>query len=326
MSFLIYIYICIYLFFCVFIVCVFVFFCVCVFLVLLFCVFLLLFFAFVLFLFFVCFFSQPGDCCDECSVDEVASNLSPSNGTISIEPSASNKFSGTQFGQAHQQLNLKRQNTNDTQSERRSSRDTVISTAIRKIVEKESFATHIWNFLEDPRGSRASAFYARCMFLFSFVTVWIAPLQTLDPPPLEPDVNYFIETSIDLIFAAEAALRWCTSRSFCGFLRSFWGLLDVSSLIVLMLRIYDFAEQHESNHREWVRTILFCTVPTLRLMKALRTFSNLRLLIHALHISSQALTVPLFMLAVLVLISLFLYFLYYSNALCIPPGRAGRCE
>mmetsp|Transcript_28818 Transcript_28818/g.61249 ORF Transcript_28818/g.61249 Transcript_28818/m.61249 type:complete len:275 (+) Transcript_28818:1-825(+) len=102
-------------------------------------------------------------------------------------------------------------------------------------------------------------------------------------------------------------MRWCVSPSKRGFLRNPWNILDLSSVWALTLRVISYTML---DGEPVVAMLLLSVMPILRLLKALRNFSKLKLLFHALQISSGALTVPLFMLLVLVLVFSTLLYLF----------------
>mmetsp|Transcript_63045 Transcript_63045/g.135369 ORF Transcript_63045/g.135369 Transcript_63045/m.135369 type:complete len:553 (+) Transcript_63045:144-1802(+) len=164
------------------------------------------------------------------------------------------------------------------------------------------------DFFEDPLFSPAAAMYRRIMFGFTLLCVSIPVFQTLDPPPLSRKNGFAIEASVDTVFSLELLIRFGVCVKRLQFFQNVGNLLDLTNLAILGLRTFVFIV--EDSHRDCnlgvaanvAQTVLFCVAPILRLVKALRAFPNLRLLFHAFSISSIALTVPLFMLLLMVFV------------------------
>jgi hypothetical protein len=115
-----------------------------------------------------------------------------------------------------------------------------------------------------------------------------------------------IECSFDVIFIVEVLIPWAVCPNHCGFLQSPYNWLDLAVAGPLVFRVMIYFTMTEENstslERFLVDLFLFCFVPILRQLKALRMFPNLALVSHALSKSKEALEVPLFFLLLLVLV------------------------
>jgi len=189
------------------------------------------------------------------------------------------------------------------------SSSTRIGSASEKLGDRSRYACRmrIQTFLEEPSSSCMATIYARVMFLFIMVSVCMPLLQTLKRPLMSSVDSLIFEMTLDMIFLIEAVVRWFTYPSCVGFLWVPYNVLDLCVACPLVLRT--FLSMDVVKDGRFSQTFLFCIVPVLRLLKALRTFPNLKLVYYALSITREALTVPLFLLLVLTLIFSSLFFL-----------------
>jgi len=167
--------------------------------------------------------------------------------------------------------------------------------------EGGSLTRTILIFLEDPLSSFAATMYKHIMFVFTLFSVLVPMLQTLDPPLFSHATGFAIEASVDTVFLVEFLVHFLVHPSRCRFMRAPTNIFNMTNLAVLPLRIIAFTLLDAADN-EIAQIIILCIVPVFRLLKALRYFPNLRLVSHALSLSSIALTVPLFLLLVMLLV------------------------
>jgi len=173
--------------------------------------------------------------------------------------------------------------------------------------ERNACRMRIQTFLEEPSSSCVATIYSRLMFLFIMVSVCMPLLQTLKRPLMSDVDSLMFEMASDLIFVTEVVVRWFTYPGCVGFLLVPYNILDLCVAGPLVLRT--FLGLGVVKEGLFSQMFLFCIVPVLRLLKALRTFPNLKLVYYALSIAREALTVPLFLLLVLTLVFSSLFFL-----------------
>merc|ERR1711974_59105 len=100
----------------------------------------------------------------------------------------------------------------------------------------------------------------------------------------------------------------CPNR--CGFFLGLYNWIDLAAgPAVLVVRVFSFfiipmisADSVESTlRRNFADSFLFCVVPVLRLLRMLRRFEKIHLLLRAFELAFEALPVLLFTLSILVL-------------------------
>lgn len=165
----------------------------------------------------------------------------------------------------------------------------------------------IQTFLEEPSSSYAATIYSRVMFLFILVSVCMPLLQTMKRPPMSDIDSLFFEMTSDLIFATEVVVRWIAYPSCASFFGVPYNVVDLCVAGPVVLRT--FLGLGMVKDGLFSQTVLFCIVPVLRILKALRTFPNFKLIFYALCMCREALTVPLFLMFVLTLVFSSLFFL-----------------
>lgn len=150
----------------------------------------------------------------------------------------------------------------------------------------------IWRFLEDSESSRCAHWYAVIMPIFTLSTVAVTLLQTMERPIFNREVAAVLETSFDSVFALELLLRLATCPSHRAFFFSPYNLIDVFAVAPLGLRA---AIGFKLPQEETIASsILLCFVPLIRLLKTLRRFKKIQLLVDAFALSLEALPVLMY--------------------------------
>lgn len=158
----------------------------------------------------------------------------------------------------------------------------------------------IWTFLDDPDSSKAAKTLDTVIPYFFLLTVGFTFLQTMDPRPLSDAVSSIVELSIDALLSMEVIVRYCVSPSRGPmFFLSPFNVIDVAAALPLFFRITFFA-QPSFNSEDW-EAILLCVVPILRLLKLMRRFQKIHLLLGAFKLALEALPVLMFCQALIAL-------------------------
>lgn len=167
--------------------------------------------------------------------------------------------------------------------------------------QRNSVETMIWGILEDSESSRNALRYRRLMTALIFSSVVITLVQNAQEPPLQGIPAAVVETTIEGIWTAELLARFATSPSFRSFVANAFNVIDVMTIMPLVLRASIGFVISAQNARAPATFILLCIVPFIRLLKTLRRFDDLHILVEAMRLSAQALPIMLFVIALLTL-------------------------
>lgn len=130
-------------------------------------------------------------------------------------------------------------------------------------------------------------------------------LQTVNPANGKPLLGGLraavLETSFDTIFFLELLLRFAVCPNRIPFFRSVHNVIDALSVLPLFLRVVVGFELSETDDGSFEWIILLCFLPIIRLLKTLRYFEQITLLVSAFKIAFEAMPVILFTLMVIVL-------------------------
>jgi hypothetical protein len=147
--------------------------------------------------------------------------------------------------------------------------------------EKQGLASKLWVFTESPYSSKPAFIYAgftHCVISSSIVSAF---LHTSFSGCAWDIMQYVFEA----LFAVELTVRFiCCPHLGVKFVLSFFNLVDLCSVIPLLLRLIIFAEIGSSG-----KDTLLVIVAMVRLLKLLRRFEKLKLLLHAFELTMEAL-------------------------------------
>jgi len=130
--------------------------------------------------------------------------------------------------------------------------------------------------------------------------VMFTALAPLDSEFHHSAPNFVIEVMFEIVFVLDLILRYCISPSTWAFMTSYYSYIDL--LVVAPLPFRAATGINPSQGLEFASlsdVILLCVVPTARLLKLLRYFEQLRLLVNAFWISFEALPTMLFVMTLI---------------------------
>lgn len=236
---------------------------------------------------------------EDCSCAEFSSNSTsrqgskePNSMTIVPKPSAAWVHPASSMD-VNQSMNL-------SGSQSQSSR----SFWSQKPTEEDAHYDHvtctrkIWNFLENPNSSTGAKIYDRVQPCILFATVLFTLSQTVEDLNMSQDVCSALEILIEFLFAVEISLRAVVSplRGLQFILEPF-DAIDILTTLPLLVRLPMLVISVGKLEREF----FFCIVATLRLLKMMRRFRTIHLLVEAFQRAIEALPVLIFTLFTLVL-------------------------
>lgn len=171
---------------------------------------------------------------------------------------------------------------------------------------------------EDPESSKAAFLYEKFMTTLIFLSVNFTLVMSADSPFLTLHNWRIVEMTVECVFALELLTRFLTSPSKGNFVYSIYTLVDICAILPLAFRLVTgFGDG--SSHTIYVG-VLFGIVPVLRMLKLIRHFQKLHLLVKAFERAFEALPAMIFLYAFLYL--LFTSFVYFleprSNIATIP--------
>jgi hypothetical protein len=145
--------------------------------------------------------------------------------------------------------------------------------------------------------------------LLIFVFVLFPIIQSSESAFLEWIVWAIIESIFDGLMGVELLLRFLVCPSRVAFFQDFYNWIDIVSFIPMTVRILVMVEFTSQREATLVECILSCVVPLIRLLKMLRHFQMLHLLLNAFRTAFEALPVLLFTMMAIVLLFASLMFL-----------------
>jgi len=158
-----------------------------------------------------------------------------------------------------------------------------------------------WNFLDDSHSSAAANAFSNLMKILILVCILITFLQTMEPSPIPVLAGAVLETCFDCLFSAEIILRFVLCPQKRSFFLGFYNWIDAFSIITLILRANIGFQVGVSEKDSASFKVLLCVVPVVRILKMLRHFQTLQILIGAFVLAAEALPVLLYMLLVIIL-------------------------
>lgn len=223
-------------------------------------------------------------------LDEMNSNCGTS--TLEVGRKASWGFAAS-TGQAGYTFR-QRPSTNSTGSEIsawRLGQDFIIQS------NRSVFLSLVWQFLEEPESSIAATWFARGVLLLIMASVFIATVNAHDHP-LFP---VWIETIMDGFFVLEIMVRFMACPNRFVYFLTLANWIDMIASMALLVRLaLNFELVGAGSERDALLRALQC-FPLLRLLKMLRRFEKLELLIGAFQIAFEALPVLMYMFTVIVM-------------------------
>jgi len=151
----------------------------------------------------------------------------------------------------------------------------------------------LWQFFESPYSSKAALMYS---WLLKVLLVSSVVLAFVDSSYERAGLD-ITQVIFELLFAVEFVLRFLCCPHCCDFVLSAFNLLDLLSVLPLILRLAPSSIGLLSRNEH----VILSLVPFLRLLKLMRQFEKLQLLLHAFELALEALPSLLYLAAVLLI-------------------------
>eukprot|EP00439_Symbiodinium_sp_Y106_P005559 s6183_g1.t1 len=174
--------------------------------------------------------------------------------------------------------------------------------SIPSFFEREAASSLLWQFLEDPDSSAAAFYFATAWNYFVTISIVVTILQGGQSPMLPPATEGLIQTCVEVALVLEFLAHIYASTSCKAFIRSPYNVIDFCALLPLIVRCISGTETPTLAENAVVHYVLTCFVPLIRLLKLVRRFKKLQLLLHVLSSVVDALKLLLFMVSIIVLV------------------------
>eukprot|EP00403_Amphidinium_massartii_P008204 CAMPEP_0178423950 /NCGR_PEP_ID=MMETSP0689_2-20121128/27953_1 /TAXON_ID=160604 /ORGANISM="Amphidinium massartii, Strain CS-259" /LENGTH=716 /DNA_ID=CAMNT_0020045561 /DNA_START=9 /DNA_END=2155 /DNA_ORIENTATION=+ len=185
------------------------------------------------------------------------------------------------------------------QSEKQSRMHLMLEARRRKACS--AFLDKLWRFLEDPESSSAARSFDKAVPWFIMFTVCVSLLQTPVEPPISRFTSAIMETAIDCIYLAEFVARVVSCPNHRALFASPFTVVDIAASVPLFFRAAVGFILPDDDVRIVVFALLY-VVPIVRLLKMLRRFEKLHLLVRAFQVSLEVLPALIFILFTLALV------------------------
>ncbi|CAE7571732.1 KCNB2 [Symbiodinium natans] len=174
--------------------------------------------------------------------------------------------------------------------------------SIPSFFDKEAASSLLWQFLEDPDSSPAAFYFATAWNYFITLSIVVTILQGSQSPIIPASTEGFLQVSVEVALALEFLAHIYASTSCYAFVKSPYNIIDFCALLPLVIRIIAGVETPTLAENAVVHYTLVCFVPLIRLLKLVRRFKKLQLLLHVLSSVIDALKLLLFLISIIVLI------------------------
>jgi voltage-gated potassium channel len=183
----------------------------------------------------------------------------------------------------------------------------------------EDVKKKMWLFFEDPMSNKWSMIYWLLVVGVTLLSVVLIALETVQSLNLR-DRMAFDETEYAIygVFTLDFVLRAICAPSFVAFCANFYNIIDLLSLLPFYLyQAFEFTDESFMN-------LIYLLRPSIRLLVLSRNFFGFRLLVKSLTLSADSLSIPMFLLFLMVVTGgVFVFFFEHtSNPLIdsIPQG------
>lgn len=176
--------------------------------------------------------------------------------------------------------------------------------SIPSFFKNEDRHSRIWQFMEDPDSSRAAFYFASVQNYFLTLTS-LATISQASQDPLVPNILVvnLLQCVTEALLIVDCIAHWYVSQSFKAFMKSPYNIIDILAFLPLPLRIAVGVPTMPTMEQSPVaHFILVCFVPLIRMLKLVRRFQKLQLLLHVLSTVSDALKLLLYMVSIIVLL------------------------
>lgn len=236
---------------------------------------------------------EQADSCSEAEPEEAKEIEKKSSGSSSSSSSSgsSASFASTSDGEGNGKAK-------DGFRKRRS------DSSIPSFFKNEDRHSRIWQFMEDPDSSRAAFYFASVQNYFLTLTS-LATISQASQDPLVPNILVvnLLQCVTEALLIVDCIAHWYVSQSFKAFMKSPYNIIDILAFLPLPLRIaVGVPTMPTMEQRPVAHFILVCFVPLIRMLKLVRRFQKLQLLLHVLSTVSDALKLLLYMVSIIVLL------------------------
>lgn len=161
----------------------------------------------------------------------------------------------------------------------------------------------LWELLTDRESSRMARWYSQVMPAFIFLSVVYTLGSTIDEADriFNRSITGAVETAVELAFGVDLVMRWFSCPNRLSFVLNLYNIADIVSVAPLALRAsVGFVITAEMEGENTIMFVL-AVLPVLRLVKTLRYFPNVILLMNAFKLAFETLPALLYTLALIAL-------------------------
>jgi len=159
----------------------------------------------------------------------------------------------------------------------------------------------VWRFIEYYDSSYPARVFNRLMPIFILSSVAFTLSQSVDNPPLDGVAAAVVETTIDSLYGTLLMVRFAACPSQQAFLHNLFNVIDILTVVPIFVRASAGFVLPSGTPADWKHRFLLFYVPVIRLMKTMRRFEKLHLLLRAFKVALDALPVLLYLLCCLAL-------------------------
>lgn len=175
----------------------------------------------------------------------------------------------------------------------------------------------VTSFLEDPESSVAASWYGLCFTIFNVIAIVIGLLPSMDIKIWNAET---VDLAIDAVLLLEITVRFTFCPNVYAFLMNPANLIDFLSGIPLLTQLlFVFGEDVDSIGQN----LILCTGPVIRLLRLVRRFPQMQILITAFQNCVEALPVLLYTMAVLAVFFTSMIFLAEPRNNVVSMSEAG---
>eukprot|EP00928_Gymnodinium_smaydae_P015411 TRINITY_DN15696_c0_g3_i1.p1 TRINITY_DN15696_c0_g3~~TRINITY_DN15696_c0_g3_i1.p1 ORF type:complete len:582 (-),score=50.89 TRINITY_DN15696_c0_g3_i1:86-1777(-) len=175
-------------------------------------------------------------------------------------------------------------------------------------VDLSTLRNRVFLFIENPLSSRRALVFSTLFNMLILASVVVAFFHTFENTFWSAFSIEVVQAVFESFFAVELMLRFWVSRARCSFVLNLFNWIDILSVLPLVIRIAKWVDYLGSSIPS-IESAVVISLPLLRLLKLLRRFEKLQLLIKAFLLAVEALPVLLYCLALIALLfSELLYF------------------
>jgi len=184
---------------------------------------------------------------------------------------------------------------------------TSLSRQFRSQQHRQHWQDATWRFMMEPESGRAARFFSMAMNPLIFGSLLVPFMMQIGEiqQHVEPLVFSSIEVSVEVFFACELLIRFIVCPSHRGFIESGYNIIDAFTVFPLGVRAisgFGVPNQNETTiEMKILAAFLLGVVPILRLLKLVRRFEKIHLIIRAVEESMEAMPVLCYTLCLMVL-------------------------